>query len=1683
MLYWRSTMNSKLNVSTHKRYSLPTTKLRNLFVGSLTFIVTATLTFNAAYAAVSGTYSAVPPTSAAAGTSTPPLTMLVMSNDHQLFNKAYSDWSDLDGDGSIENTYKHSFDYYGYFDSYKCYEYDSSRFKPRAITTDKYCTGGSNSHWSGNFLNWAAMTRMDIMRKVLYGGKRSTDSAGSTILERAFLPTDAHSFAKYYAGSDIDKLSPFSNTVTEVTLCNTTYDSAAGLESQDSTNPPLLRAVEGDFRFWAANERWQCTWDDERSDTSNGYTSDPDEATDGLTDGSNGPNYIVRVESCVSAALEGKEKCKQYPSGNLKPIGLLHDFGESDQIKFGLLTGSYAKNKSGGVVRKDISSFASEVNIATNGTFTGVAGIVKTIDLFRISGYEYGSGTDDGRYNNTDTCPWGNSEFAEGNCSNWGNPASEMYLEAVRYFAGLNKNNSFSSGVNDDNSYITGLTNVGAWNDPLSASNYCASCSIIILNTSDFSYDSDSLDMSGLDGTPSLNAFTDAIGVAEGLTAGGTEWFIGENGTDNNQLCTPKSVGNLSDLKGSCPYSPRLEGSYQIAGLAHYANTNDIRGLTDDQKVQTFAVSLASSAPQLKIPVQDSSGNFVADKFVNIIPACRDNGMVDLSGASLPGNCAIVDFKILVPFTVSAGGNATGTVAVIWEDTEQGGDYDQDMSGVITYNVTPTTITVTTDVLAQSTGFNMSFGYVIGGSTNDGYRAHSGINGHTYNDPDSLTDCSGGCNTGDAATSQTFTIGTSTGQLIKDPLWYAAKWGGFTDTDADGLPNLVNEWDRINNVTEAIGSDGIPDNYFKSDNPAVLASQLNAVFGKLLKRVSAGSAAAVITDSISTIGSVYQALYQPKREKQGLEVSWVGQIHSIFIDAYGHLREDTNEDKKLDSSDEFILVKYSDDFERTQIWYCSPTAAQKLSSEPFTESVCPRSDRKEISELKPVWNANYELAKFSAKDSRLTNQRDYTTAFTDSSNGGRHILTWQDLDGDNDIDSGEIVPFIASEFTDVDGSGNPEKAGLLGIPDSGNAANDLTEITNIVNFIRGYEDPATTGFRSRTIDFRPAAGDEVWRMGDIIHSSPVAIGPPVGTAYGGETIEWNTFGDSTYTAFKEHYKDRRTVLYVGANDGLVHAYNAGFYDVANQEYCLDLACNNNSSTSHTLGAEMWAYAPRNLLPQLKFLAEPNYPHVYYMDGEPRTFDVNIFDDDTDHPGGWGTILVIGMQFGGGAHSPITVDVDNTGSTTFATGSAYVIFDITNPEVAPKVLGEFTHPDLGFTTSTPTLLVKRAPDSNNNWAAAGTSTYPNDFRLVFGSGPNKLGTGTSDQNAKLFLLKLEMDDDVLDLDSSNYIIEDTNIANSFVGTPTSKNWNNDFLFDAIYFGVAGGTEAAPNGRLMRMALNSNDPANWVMSTMLNSSQPFLNMPVAKSIENPTTEEDENWVFAGTGRLYTTNDNASNTQQSFYGFREEMDSASTYPDSPTSKVFSTDPADANYLQNVTGVKVFRYEDIEVPAGLLAELPMVTFPALELHIDTKAGWFKNFSIPNSSERDLARATLYGGLVIFPTYIPNTNICRAEGDSKINAVYERTGTGYPGEAFTDETSYFGGDTTNWESLPSIDYGFGLVSEITIKKNIDNSVTLVCTTSTGEICNTLPPDPIPCTGNNCAAETGRQSWKEILLF
>ncbi|MBJ6982627.1 PilC/PilY family type IV pilus protein [Luteimonas sp. MC1572] len=157
----------------------------------------------------------------------PPLNMLVMGKDHKIYYEAYNDASDLNGDGVLDVGYRgwelkspaptdgaspYKIDYFGYFDSFLCYSWNGNEFVPQGDrTTTKTCTG----LWSGDFLNYATMSRMDTLRRVLYGGFRATDTSDRTVLQGAFFPQDAHSWGKEYFsiardGYDIRNYTPLS---------------------------------------------------------------------------------------------------------------------------------------------------------------------------------------------------------------------------------------------------------------------------------------------------------------------------------------------------------------------------------------------------------------------------------------------------------------------------------------------------------------------------------------------------------------------------------------------------------------------------------------------------------------------------------------------------------------------------------------------------------------------------------------------------------------------------------------------------------------------------------------------------------------------------------------------------------------------------------------------------------------------------------------------------------------------------------------------------------------------------------------------------------------------------------------------------------------------------------------------------------------------------------------------------------------------------------------------------------------------------------------------------------------------------------------------------------------------------------------------------------------------------------
>lgn len=1559
-----------------------------------------------------------------------PMVMIAASNDHQLFFKAYNDFTDLDKDGVVDTTYMHSFDYYGYFDTNMCYSHNGSMFVPASKTSDKYCSG----NWSGNFLNWATMTRIDTVRKILFGGLRTTDTATETVLERTYIPNDAHSFAKHYNGNDINKLTPFNPPTADadakkngLTICNTTVSNTS--PSEDVTDPPLLRAASGNYSLWASNERWQCRWSGEKGASNandpatsgiDAYAANPDSASVGL--GSN--DYIVKVKACVTGLRE--DNCKRYPDGNYKPTGLLQTYGDDDKILFGMMAGSYLKNKSGGVVIKDISSMSNEIDVAGNGRFidavtSGQAtnqanGIINAWSLYRIVKYLHSNGTYGTSGVNANNCTWGINSFTDGRCQNWGNPFAEIYWNAMRYMAGESPSGTYRS---NGTPVIAGLDTPNNWSCPLDDTNYCASLNVIAFNASTISYDDDQLDGTS-DGVGSIwsgatsSGLTDIVGAGEGIH--GNDYFIGENGVDNNGLCTPKTINSLGAAKGLCPEAPRLDGTYKIAGIAHKAHLTDLRStgpnkLDGDQLVDTYAVTLSPALPEITVPVPGIGG-----REVKILPACRNS--------TVGGNCAIVDFKIVEPHTV-AGGVGKGKFYVNWEDSEQGGDYDQDMWGVISYEVTSTTIKIETDTLAKSTPYAMGFGYVISGTSQDGFHTHSGINGFVRSEV-GVTNCSAGCSVGAAATNHTYSLGGSTASILKDPLYYAAKWGAFDDENGNNIPDLQSEWDR-KDAEGKLNPDGVPDTYYYATNPEELEESLANVFNAIIAKTASGTAASVVASSRQGQGAVYQALYVTERTYDKKTVNWVGTLHSLWIDENGLIRQDSNGNKRLDDYQTDHVVKVYNDAGTRQARVCKFDSADAETYVPIILN--PGADCEASSlpleDLATLWSASDQLA--SLNSATITNQRTYTSTAAN----GRHILTWVDKNLNGTVDGGESVNFTPG------GVGTSSNHGYLN-------STSQADADNIINYIRGKEDPS---MRNRTIDFDGDGTEEVMLLGDIVNSTPTSVSIPA------EAFD-QLYGDASYSAFRSKYSNRRQVIYVGANDGMLHAFNAGFFDPATVEFKTSL----NGETAHPLGAELWAYVPGNLLPHLKWLTDPDYSHVFYMDAKPRVFDAKIFPSDANHPNGWGTVMVVGMRFGGGTMTVDTAqDGLNGGADDHEFRSSYVMFDITNPEQAPTLMAEITHPALGFTTSYPTAFaVREKDDSINNWY------------LAFGSGPTNHTTGASSQDGRLLVYDL-----INKTWASNFGPTDaTNIVgpNSFVGDSIAADWDLTYKADKLYVGSASGTAANQSGDFYRLNIDeSNNPGSWTLETRLSIGQSVLT--------RPTLSVDDylhRWVFVGTGRFLSNDDKTSDAQQSLYGFRDNPSPSDT-----------TSLPSVNNLVDVSDAKVSTTAPYNV-----RDVPGVTkFTELEALFDGTGGsWKDGWKIDlaavagSPSNRIIKEGAMLGGAFLQPNFTPSENLCGGSGTSSLFGLYYRTGTAI-GEfsifgSYTDQSLSTASTSNNNDgtgnvaddSIRELDLGEGLAS--TPSLHLGGELTAIIQKSDGSIVTSDADTSKP-------VKTGETSWRE----
>ncbi len=1660
-------------------------------------------------------FAAFPPTSVEAAT---PLVMMSLSRDHQYFFTAYSDFSDLDPENNDgpETTYENNIEYFGYFDPNKCYTYNTGtqRFAPQSFQNTPFYCDDVTGDWSGNFLNWATMTRMDVVRKIFYGGFRSTDTATTTVLERAHLPFDAHSFAKYFNSADIPRLTPFdasngvewdgngrvgdnvgfNDRVEGITICNTSPDDGPAL-SENSTAAPVMRVVRGNFSLWAANERWQCTWDDERGNNSNGNepnpatgildsgidadSSDPNRFTDALT--ANGQeDRIVRIEVCNTVALidlsVNAEDCREYPDGNFKPSGLLNQFGEEGLIEFGLMTGGFQANTEGGILRKNIRGFDDEVNVDTDGTFTGFPGIVSNMDALRMVGYEYGNGT----YfqgNSPDECNFQQTDIQPNECFSWGNPISEILLEAVNYLTGGTETAAFDV---DDQNRLQGVTNRGggiedvpglsteAWIDVLSADNQCAAVTQVVINASVSSFDENLTSAAALPGSPDIDGFTDQVGDIEGIS--GNNFFIGETAGDNDQFCTSKTVNNLSDARGICPEAPTVSGSYAAAGIAFYAATEDLRNFDGDQNIQTLGITLATNAPVINVPL----GPVGSAQSINILPAYRLQ-------VGTGGGGALVDFQIVQGHEETSPGSGifTGQYYLNWEDSEQGGDFDNDVWGTLSYelNAAAGLIEITTNAVSETTGNGQLFGFITAGTTQDGFHAYSGALGADFTDTspvDPLAPDNGGqvpgCNNCRALNegggqngpqSYTFRIDT-TGVLtepLEPPLYYAAKYGFFNEFGGATGPDQQNEFDVQNNFTGEQTPDGVPDGFFAATSPQTLVEAVeNALTAILAQGESAGSAAATLGNSDGSGGLIIQGVYfenlsstDAGGEFTGEDVAWSGRLDSFFVDGNGFFREDSNGNGQLDDSTAVDNI-----FEYTFDVNTNTLMIERFTLDDVTQEFDPIDNLPvsiglfDSNELLTVWSASELL---SDLDNDTIDENRIYSSTVETTGPSRFIFTWIDDNGDGEVQNSEIVPFERDEVGD-----GSEFQGFLGF--NGVDPDLNVQARNVVDFIRGKND--IPGFRNRDLSIEGGT-PETLRLGDIVNSTPALVGTPI-EAY--DVL----FGDTTYADFRDQYANRRNVVYVGGNDGLIHAFNAGFNSSTQAAEVVFDVTGTNNETAHPLGAELWAYAPKNLLPHLKFLTDPDYLHVFYADGEVSTFDVNIFPNDATHPGGWGTILVVGMRLGGGEIN--LGDIAGNGDDEI-TRSSYVILDVTDPEQPPVLLGEVSHDDLDHTTTKPTVVTRRVGGAGGNFN--NLSGANNSWTLVFGSGPDNRVDFTSSTDATIFTLDLEVNNGSLaNVDPTPFTIPNPGGEGAFVGSLATADWDPDFIDDVVYFGtveqdITAATLDDPTGGLFRFLPDSGN-----INLMLDTDRPIASTPL------PLVVEGQNFVYAGTGQFFQQSDAQIQDQEVYVGIREQ-DTGFTQQFIASQLL---DITDIDIIQNFNADgDTTSIEAINGTSGLADSNGdgTVLFEELSEFILTGGsgtnGWirFFNTTANASSERVISDSASIGTVLGFTAFTPDDDICSPTGGmSDIFVVDLVTGTASPELFFLDEltpaTAAGGGSQV---VPPSQFFGFSFVSDLSALPLEDGQIGFVGTSGLGGPSNFTG-------GSNPSIPVERINWREI---
>ena len=530
-------------------------------------------------------------------------------------------------------------------------------------------------------------------------------------------------------------------------------------------------------------------------------------------------------------------------------------------------------------------------------------------------------------------------------------------------------------------------------------------------------------------------------------------------------------------------------------------------------------------------------------------------------------------------------------------------------------------------------------------------------------------------------------------------------------------------------------------------------------------------------------------------------------------------------------------------------------------------------------------------------------------------------------------DARDLIPAADDRIIiTFDGSdGQPFRLANLNDEQKGLLSND----ENILNYLRGetaQEINNGGGFRNRN-----------FILGDIINSAPAFVGAPIqrypdnwGEATADDLKLENA---AAYSTFKTNNKNRQPIVYVGANDGMLHAFNAD------------------------TGAEVFAYIPQSIYNNLASLTNPNYTHKYYVDGSPTVVDAFINNQ-------WRTILVSGL--GGGGQGIFALDVTNPG-------------DFLNNEdtAASRVLWEFTDryidnedeekngKDLGFTYGQPSIVRLH----NGDWAAVFSGGYNN----TVDNGGDGDEADSSTGNAVLFIVRLEDGKLLHTIDTGVGTAETPN----GLASPAAVDVDGDFIVDYIYAGDL-------LGNIWKFDLTSSTPSDWrvayetggnpqplfkaCFSNTCNSGniQPITTRP--QVVRHPTSNGF--LILFGTGKYLEFGDNSAENQttQTFYAIWDKrQDELTTF----------------NRL-NLLEQKVTQEVNVDGTSYRVTSDNSINWT-------NDLGWYIDLLSPNTTinlgERQVSNSIIRNGRVIFTTLLPSDDPCDFGGSGWLMELNYATG------------------------------------------------------------------------------------------